>query len=372
VKTSGNFVHQTILGPALTGLAIAPPQNFAAPDVGSSQEYLGVTFGGGVEYALSNNWSIAGEYRATDFGRRNVILATAPAAGPILPATPVDTTVRLLSQQATLRLNYRFGGPDMATRSVAMAPPSSTNWTGCYAGGYAGAAWSRGSVDTFDPSTNQPVFGPPPFIQSPFYSGGSGLSATPAPYSYNFNASGMAGGTLGCNWQMASSNFVFGVEGEAGVMRLRSSSDLNPYTASSGFTDFTDSTKIGDWYGAVAGRLGYAVNDVLFYLKGGVGFTQVQTASLDTCITGANCNSQILLARGSANPTFGVIGGGAEWAFARNWSVKGEYLYLGLDANVPSCGPGGGRLFVPNLTFCANHLLDGIHTAKLGVNYKFF
>ena len=147
----------------------------------------------------------------------------------------------------------------------------------------------------------------------------------------------------------------------------------NPYTTAFGLTDTTDSTTVGNWYGAVTGRLGYSVADVLFYLKGGIGFTHVQGESLDLCATGTGgCGSQVLLARGSANPVFGVIGGGAEWAFARNWSMKGEYLFLGLDQGFTASGPGGGRLFLPNLIFSSNHSFNGIHTAKVGLNYKLF
>ncbi len=373
LKTGGNYTFQTTIGPALAPFPAAPPQNFSAPGVGSSQDYLGVTFGGGIEYAFSNNWSLGAEYRFADFGKQNVTLVTAPAAGVLLPATPVTMPVSLFSQQVTARLNYRFGGPEMATKSVSLPGTSGSNWSGCYAGGYAGAAWSRGSVDTFDPSTNgQSVFGPPPFLQTTFYNSSAGESARPAPYSYNLPASGMGGGTLGCNWQPASSRFVWGIEAEAGLMRL-SATVNNVYNLAFGFNDTFDTTTIGNWYGVVAGRLGYSVNDVLFYLKGGVGFTQASAESIDTCTTtGANCSSQALLARGSANPVFAVFGGGAEWAFVRNWTVKAEYLYLGLDTSVAACGPGGGRLFQPNLTFCSSHELPGIHTAKLGVNYKFF
>lgn len=373
LKTGTNYTYQTLIGPALTPF-IAPPQNFSAPGVGSSHEYYGVTAGGGLEYALWGNWSIGAEYRFADFGKKNVTLGVAPAAGILLPTgTPVETTVRLISHQATARLNYRFGGTEMATRTVALPGSAGSNWTGCYAGGYAGVAWGRGPVDTFDPSAPVPsVFGPPPLVQTPFYSTGAGLSAKPAPFSYNLGASGMGGGTLGCNWQMTSSQFVFGIEAEAGVMRLTANIP-NPYTTAFGFTDTFDTTTVGDWYGAITGRLGYSVADVLFYLKGGIGFTRVGGESYDLCITGTGgCGSQALLARGSATPAFAVIGGGAEWAFAPKWSLKGEYLFLGLDQGFTACGPGGGRLFLPNLTFCSNHSFNGIHTAKVGVNYKLF
>ncbi len=120
LKTGGNYTFQTIIGPALAPFPGAPPQNFSAPGVGSSQDYLGVTFGGGIEYALTNNWSLGAEYRFADFGKRNVTLVIAPAAGVLLPAMPVEMPVSLFSQQATARLNYRFGGPEMATKSVAL------------------------------------------------------------------------------------------------------------------------------------------------------------------------------------------------------------------------------------------------------------
>ena len=183
LKTGTHYTYQTILGPALTplifqGAALAPPQNFSSPGGGSSHEYYGVTIGGGFEYALWGNWSLGAEYRFADFGKKNVTIGVAPPAGILLPTgTPVETTVSLISHQATARLNYRFGGGEMATRSVALPGSAGSNWSGCYAGGYAGVAWGRGPVDTFDPSTNgQSVFGPPPLVQTPFYSTGAGDS----------------------------------------------------------------------------------------------------------------------------------------------------------------------------------------------------
>ena len=373
LKTGGNYTFQTLIGPALAPFPGAPPQNFSAAGVGSSQEYYGVTFGGGAEYAFWNNWSLGVEYRFADFGKRNVTLVTAPAAGVLLPATPVTMPISLFSQQVTARLNYRFGGGEMATRSVALPGSPGSNWSGCYAGGYAGVAWGRGPVDTFDPSTNgQQVFGPPPLLQTTFYNSSAGESANPAPYSYNLGASGMGGGTLGCNWQPASSRFVWGIEAEAGVMRL-SATVNNPYNLAFGFND-----TLRHHHGRqlvrgicrparLCGRRRAVLSQGRRRLHPGVGRVDRPCTT-----TGANCSSQALIARGSANPVFFVVGGGAEWAFVQNWTVKAEYLYLGLDTNFSACGPGGGRLFLPNLTFCSKHELNGIHTAKIGVNYKFF
>jgi hypothetical protein len=43
-----------------------------------------------------------------------------------------------------------------------------------------------------------------------------------------------------------------------------------------------------------------------------------------------------------------------------------EYLFLDLNENEAVCGPGGGS------TFCSNHSLNGVHTTKLGLNYKLY
>jgi outer membrane immunogenic protein len=70
---------------------------------------VGWTLGGGLEWAFDNNWSIAGEYRYADLGNHSVRLATTDPSGA-LGITPVTVTRRLRTDEATLRLNYRFGG----------------------------------------------------------------------------------------------------------------------------------------------------------------------------------------------------------------------------------------------------------------------
>jgi outer membrane immunogenic protein len=77
----------------------------------------------------------------------------------------------------------------------------------------------------------------------------------------------------------------------------------------------------------------------------------------------------------SKTVTTGTLGGGIEWAFADNWSIKGDYMFIGLgDLHTEtSCSSatlasgatvGGGQ-------FCFNHEFHGVHTAKIGLNYRF-
>ena len=67
---------------------------------------------------------------------------------------------------------------------------------------------------------------------------------------------------------------------------------------------------------------------------------------------------------------FWVAGAGIEWAWTGNWTLKMEYLFLDLNENRAVCGAGGGT--AAGSTFCASQNLNGIHTTKLGLNYKLF
>jgi outer membrane immunogenic protein len=257
-----------------------------------------------------------------------------------------------------------FAGPvlgaDLPTKApMYKAPPPVTvfSWTGCYIGVYGGGAWG-GDVDTNNPRSQGGAF-----AAGTFYNGAANATNGGA-YSYDLGSSAIAGGTLGCNWQ--TSNVVFGIEGEGGYLRLRDSA-IDPYSAASG-SDVTSQTRIGDWYGVVAGRLGLAFDRTLLYVKGGVGFTEVKGTVTDVCTTGA-CGPATLLATGSDTRAFWVAGGGVEWAFTNNWSVKAEYLFLGLNNDLSVCGPGGAT--AAGSTWCSTHSVDGIHTAKIGLNYRF-
>jgi outer membrane immunogenic protein len=107
----GGSTTTVVNGP---GIAI-PAGTFVATNGGDRTRW-GWTVGGGVEWAFSQNWSVAGEYRHTDFGNRGSSFDI-PSG---LPAAPIFATgtssSRLTVDQATARLNYRFnwGGPIVA------------------------------------------------------------------------------------------------------------------------------------------------------------------------------------------------------------------------------------------------------------------
>ncbi|RAI43308.1 outer membrane protein [Rhodoplanes roseus] len=224
-------------------------------------------------------------------------------------------------------------------RMPVKAPPPviapAFSWTGCYIGGYVGGAWAADDATTYA----YDLVGVP-------YGG----------YSYKLDSSFIGGGTLGCNYQPVGSPFVLGLEGEIGYMSLEGTA-YDPFLAPG---LYSSSTKIGDWYAMITGRLGYSWDRAMVYVKGGVAFVDVESTF----------TTPFALA-----PAFSVsdtvatwtVGGGIEWAFDMNWSIKAEYMYIAIDEGHSVSQ--SGFTFLPVSRW--DHDISGIHTAKVGLNYRF-
>lgn len=220
------------------------------------------------------------------------------------------------------------------------------SWTGSYIGGYVGgASASRNAI------TNDPAMAPHGFDTRGNYNG-------EMPVSYGLGSSVIGGVTGGYNYQFAP-NWVIGYEGETGYMRLRGSAVMNPLT----WNDTVASTTIGDWYSAYTGRLGYAWDRSLFYAKGGVVLARVETGVVDTYL---NLLGSTLDTTSRKWRLGYAVGGGWEYAFDSKWSLKAEYLYFGLERDIVTSG-----VVIPlNVTDYSTTRVPGIHTGKIGLNYK--
>jgi len=199
-----------------------------------------------------------------------------------------------------------YATPAFAADYPVKTPPAAMfSWSGWYVGGDIGGVRAKDDVSPTTPD------------------GGA------FPRTNTVNSSGVIGsGILGYNIQ--SGNAVFGIEGNLGGMGI-GISKFDPGTG----TEF-DHLKSG-LYADVTGRLGFAADKMLFYVKGGWAWFDGK-AQTTTAIAGFTPVS-------SSTFSGWVFGGGTEYAFAPAWSVKWEYLHydLGHETAVLNPGPIGYR-----------------------------
>src|SRR5262245_52760321 len=124
---------------------------------------------------------------------------------------------------------------------------------------------------------------------------------------------GLAGGQIGYRWQSAS--WVFGIEAQGDWADLKGSN-----SSRTAIIPYLNETKI-DAIGLFTGQVGYAWNNVLWYVKGGAAVTDNKYNSFFTA-TGVVFNQT------SETRWGGVVGTGIEIGFAPNWSVAAEYDHL--------------------------------------------
>jgi outer membrane immunogenic protein len=202
-------------------------------------------------------------------------------------------------------LAVTIAGPALAADLPLEATPFAArfNWTSCYLGGHLGGGFAR--KDLTDPVQ---------LVQDSFLGAGStdGITTvSPAP-------SGVViGGQIGCDYQFATS-WVVGIEGAVSGSTMKNSRTVglplgNPDTALvKASTDFLPSVTV---------RLGYAIDNVLLYAKGGVAL-----AGDKYDVTGSFAGTPFAF-EGLDNRIGWTAGGGVEWAFSHHWSVNIEYNY---------------------------------------------
>jgi outer membrane immunogenic protein len=221
---------------------------------------------------------------------------------------------------------------DMAVRAPAPLPPPPAplySWTGFYAGLNAGFHWGRNCVNTV--TTNVASLSGFEVVGSAIASQGTG-SACPDDNGF------IGGGQVGYNWQFT--NWVISLETDIQGASNNNNQDTITNVGTFQFlglpvssTGTITSEKDLRWLGTVRGRLGFlAAPSFLVYGTGGLAYGKVDATT--TVSEG--------LGFGGAVPPFGAsgsfsdtrtgwtAGGGVEWMFAPNWSVKAEYLYYDL------------------------------------------
>lgn len=79
---------------------------FPGSNASFSKTRAGWTVGGGLEYAVTNNWSVRAEYRFSDFGH----LSNVPFNAALLPGFTFDSQHHLTESQVQVGFSYKFDG----------------------------------------------------------------------------------------------------------------------------------------------------------------------------------------------------------------------------------------------------------------------
>lgn len=189
----------------------------------------------------------------------------------------------------------------------------------------------------------------------------------------------LGGGQAGYNWQTGV--YVAGIEGDFDYLGLKKSSTASgPYPCCGPTTGFTINSSISpDWLATIRGRLGVASDSLLFYVTGGLAFTDLKAnyQFADLCGTYAACGVGgypvgFETASISAIKAGYAIGGGIETKLQGNWSVKVEYLYVNF-GNVSTGGllTGAAQIALgSNNNPFTNSANLSASIVRLGLNYK--
>jgi outer membrane immunogenic protein len=208
------------------------------------------------------------------------------------------------------------------TKAAALAPVF--NWTGFYAGVHAGYGW--GDTRIVDVGDNY------------------GIGSSCACFEWDFDGA-LGGVQAGYRWQ--SGSIVYGGELDfsfSGMQRRLAS----PLLANEFFeTDIK-------WFGTGRVSVGYAVDRGLIYITGGFAYADVESRYDDPLDSNFAVASKVKWG--------GTAGAGVEYAFAPNWSLRAEYLYVDL-------GTIRGTFFDPGpFHFDFD---NRFHVARAALNYRF-
>ncbi len=228
------------------------------------------------------------------------------------------------------------GAADMVVKAVPVVLP--TGWTGFYGGFHAGYGQGKNKwVDNFPTLDGE-------------------IDATPK---VDGVIAGLQGGfNFQANW------LLLGIEGDFSWSKVKNS-EFDCFF----FGDQLCSSR-SEWFGSVAGRVGIVNGDFLLYGKGGVAWAYNAFTDLATC-AGSQPISRAGIPALCGQTFFGseirpgwLIGGGLEYRFARNWSVKAEYNFMDFGDRSVGFFDDAGNFFTEEIH-------NNVHIVKAGLNYHF-
>ena len=166
---------------------------------------------------------------------------------------------------------------------------------------------------------------------------------------------GTVGGQVGYRWQAAS--WVFGVEAQGNWADLHGRNAIPPGNA------FSNDTRV-DAFATFTGQVGYAANNVLFYVKGGAAVTSDSYRILSNT-TGAQIVNTVDDTRWG-----GVVGVGLEYGFSPNWTAGIEYNHMFMQDKTYNL-VSNGAFFAPGALVAPVRIRQDVDLVTARINYKF-
>jgi outer membrane immunogenic protein len=214
-----------------------------------------------------------------------------------------------------------------ATNYYPPLPPAHYHWTGVYVGVHGGG-------DLLKDSASQNGASPT----------GDNIAGS------NYNQWGLVGGAqFGVNYQVTS--WVFGAEVSWAATNISVSSRTQ--TTASGNLERV--TSAPHWFGSVTGRVGYALDSLLIYAKGGgaVMYANYKQDFLNTTTLVANTQNI-----NDSRPGY-TFGGGLEYGLIENVSAKVEYDFYDFGTRSE------------NFTITPISVKSQLHVLEAGLDFRF-
>jgi hemolysin activation/secretion protein/opacity protein-like surface antigen len=355
---------------------------------GGAGQYSGTragwTIGAGLEWMFAPNASLKAEYLHYDLGSTNY--AISPLATILQPLAlsnvlGVNAYTQFRGDIARMGLNYHFGAGK--TAETASAPPGVFT-SGFYAGLNVGYGWDA------TPSVSSRVVPMQNTLDQALASNLGSAAALTATGALKANANGaLGGGQAGYNYVLG--RYVGGVEFDlqgASQQGQGGFAAIAPYTIAGAPLGTTGTSvaveKTLDWFGTVRARAGYLITpSILAFASGGFAYGGM---TLQNRVGHTTDVLPLLWAFAQSNSSVGhistarvgwTLGGGFEWKFTPDMSLKAEYLYYDLgQANATGAITDAFRIgpaspaFVNTANVTASTRFNG-QIARLGFNYHF-
>ena len=313
----------------VTGLPVAQSHD--------SGFHWGLATGAGVEYALTPNWFLRGEYMHLNFESKDTALT-----GTLFNAQPIagNTFASRSSASADIArvgVSYRpWSGPAVDAAPLVKATPP--GWSGFYVGGTVGGGVASLPVTDVDA------------INGDFFTSGPSMKSSAA----------VAGVHAGYNWQ-ASPSVMVGVEGDFNWAGF--SNTTTARLLAGGSECRTTSSKL-DNFGTIRARFGLTSDRTLVYVTAGPAYGHIKASEVDFAPP-LTANSVAEQSSDSRYHWGTAVGAGVEYALTPNWILRGEYLHLNF-GNKDATDVSGG---VPLPTFRTRSSAEA-DIARVGVSYK--